>query len=332
MLRIGIDEAGLGPTLGPLVVAGAAFRVADDGAPFDVDLSARLAPALGARGRGARAGRGGAGTPLVVGDSKAVFGPTHDLAVLELPVLAFAACRDGADGRVPATLDELLASVGADPAERLLLPWYAGVAPALPCAADPEDVADAASRLRDALAACGVRFGGFRADVVPESRLNRAFGLVPNKADLLFERSAHVLDGLASLRAPGETFGAVFDRQGGRRFYLPPILSRWPQRFTSPLEETPTVSRYAVHLGDATAELRFVVGGDAAAPETGLASMLAKYLREVFMGLWNDYFAGVCPGVPRTAGYATDARRWLDASRAHRIAAGIGDDRLVRTR
>jgi hypothetical protein len=328
MLRIGIDEAGLGPTLGPLVVAGAAFRVDGDvppATPFEIDLRRRLDAVLVAPGRGAR-GR------LVVGDSKAIFGPAHELGALELPVLAFAACRAGADGRVPATLDDLLSAVGADPAERGAFPWYAGVAPPLPLCADRDEVLAAAARLRTALDAAGVTFPGFAADVVPEARLNVLLARTPNKADVLFARSAEVLDRLTGLRREGEPFGAVMDRQGGRRFYMGPLNARWPNRFAWAIDETPTRSCYRVGLGDAEAEVRFVVGGDAEAPETGLASMLAKYLREAFMRLWNGYFATVCPDVARTAGYATDARRWLAQSRPARAAAGIPDEALVRAR
>jgi hypothetical protein len=328
MLRIGIDEAGLGPSLGPLVVAGASFRAEGAGAgdaPFELDLRRRLAGVLVAPGRPAK-GR------LVVGDSKAIYGPTHDLAALEAPVLAFAACRGGASGRPPATLDELLVAAGVDPAERASLPWYAGAAPRLPIAADEGAVEEATAGLRTGLAEAGVEFAGFAADVVPEARLNALFARTPNKSDVLFARSADVLDRLTALRREGETFGAVLDRQGGRRFYLGPLTARWPQRFSWAVQETPVVSRYRVRLGDAEAEVRFVVEGDAEAPETGLASMLAKYLREAFMGIWNAYFAGVCPDVPRTAGYALDARRWLDDTRIARSAAGIPDERLVRVR
>ena len=60
--------------------------------------------------------------------------------------------------------------------------------------------------------------------------------------------------------------------------------------------------------------------------------MLAKYLREVFMSLWNDWFATLCPEVRPTAGYTEDGRRWLNESRAARDAAGIPDAALSRTR
>ena len=67
MLIVGVDEAGYGPLLGPLLVAGSAFRVPDPepGAGVDVDAS-------GERIRAAFAGRGRGPARLLVDDSKKV--------------------------------------------------------------------------------------------------------------------------------------------------------------------------------------------------------------------------------------------------------------------
>lgn len=321
MLVFGVDEAGYGPLLGPLSVAGAAFRCAEG-----ADLADLLRPAVARPGERGRAGR------LVVGDSKEVFGATHDPALLELPVLAFLAATDGAVA-APATIDDLFRSVGIDPAVRDEAPWYRGTSESLPRWADPAAVVAGAAALRGAFASSGVSFAGFGAALLPEASLNDLLRRTENKSDALFETSARVFDRLLTLRAPSEPVRATMDRQGGRRFYLAPITRRWPARFAWAAEETPTVSRYSMRLEDgAVADVGFLVKADRDEPQVGLASLLAKYLRELSMDLWNEWFCARFPQGGRTAGYTVDARRWLDATREVRIAAGIPDERLIRIR
>jgi hypothetical protein len=312
MIVLGIDEAGYGPLLGPLVVAGSAFRVAD-GTGVE-DFAGRLASAL----EDAR---------LVVGDSKRVFGGAHDLATLETPVLAMLA----ASGAVLGDLDGLLGAVGVDPGVRGEAPWYGRGAAPFPVAARRTSVDEGAARVRDALAAEGIEFVGLAASVVPERRLN---GLLDscNKAEALFGVGASIFDRLAARRAAGEEMTAVFDRQGGRHYYATVLQRRWPQALAWPLAESASRSDYRVHFPEGAAFVRFEVEADGTSPHVGLASMLAKYLREVFMGLFNAHFATLCPGVAPTAGYVEDGRRWLAETRAARAAAGVPDSDLVRRR
>jgi hypothetical protein len=43
-----------------------------------------------------------------------------------------------------------------------------------------------------------------------------------------------------------------------------------------------------------------------------LASMVSKYLRELFMSSINRYFAGFCPDLKPTAGYWKDGLRFVN--------------------
>jgi ribonuclease HII len=312
MLLIGVDEAGYGPLLGPLVVAGAAFRAED--APSPEAFASRLTEALHGAG-------------VVVGDSKRVYGTTRELAALELPLLAFLEASGAHAGR----FDDVLAAAGVDPAIRRSAPWYADAPATFPLRARADDVLDAAARLRAALASAGIEFVGLAADVVDERRLNAAFES-GNKADALFGASSGIFDRLAARRVAGEPLAAVFDRHGGRRYYAPALQRRWPQALAWPLVETPTRSDYRLHFEGAPAFVRFEVEADGAFPQVGLASMLAKYLREAFMETFNAFFARLIPDVAPTAGYYEDGRRWLEAGRAARLAAGVPDERLVRLR
>ena len=42
-----------------------------------------------------------------------------------------------------------------------------------------------------------------------------------------------------------------------------------------------------------------------------LASIYSKYLRETFIKALNEFFTTRQPGLKPTAGYYTDAKRWL---------------------
>jgi hypothetical protein len=232
-----------------------------------------------------------------------------------------------ATGIRPSGLDGLLAAVGADPGACRGAPWYAGAGQRL----STECGADEAARVRTALASRGIEFLGLGADVVPEARFNAALA-GGNKAEVLFDVSAGVFERLATLRRPAEQIAAVFDRHGGRRFYAPLLQRRWPASLACALGESPARSDYRLAIGGSSAHVRFEVEADGNHPQVGLASMLAKCLRERFMGLFNAHFAAICPGVAPTAGYTEDGRRWLDETRAARLAAGVPDSALVRNR
>ena len=78
--------------------------------------------------------------------------------------------------------------------------------------------------------------------------------------------------------------------------------------------------------------VRFVQKGDALSLPTALGSCLAKYARELVMDAFNEHFAGLCPDVRPTAGYVTDARRWLAEVEEARPEALPDRECLVRTR
>ena len=150
---IGIDEAGYGPTLGPLVVSSAAFEVSDESA----DLWRTLAQAATRTKRDA-------GERLVVADSKAVYTRGSGLQHLERAALAFLA----AGGPPPRTFRELLARLCGEAETLCDSAWWSDVA--LPCAAEPEAVESAGRLLSDAQGAA--RFLGLAAQVVPAGTAN----------------------------------------------------------------------------------------------------------------------------------------------------------------
>ena len=63
-----------------------------------------------------------------------------------------------------------------------------------------------------------------------------------------------------------------------------------------------------------------------------LASMLAKYLREVSMACFNAYWQRRLPSLRPTAGYYTDARRFLSEIEPVVAQGGLPRERFVRSR
>ena len=70
-------------------------------------------------------------------------------------------------------------------------------------------------------------------------------------------------------------------------------------------------------------------GGEAALP-TACASLCSKYLRELAMDAFNDFWQARVPNLRRTAGYPLDAKRFLQDIGPALAAAGIPHERLWR--
>ena len=78
-------------------------------------------------------------------------------------------------------------------------------------------------------------------------------------------------------------------------------------------------------------EVRFCTRAESYLP-AALASMASKYLRELAMAALNDYWCSRLPGLARTAGYPSDARRFKQAITPLQAALGIEDCALWRCR
>ena len=75
--------------------------------------------------------------------------------------------------------------------------------------------------------------------------------------------------------------------------------------------ETPAVSSYRLRRRGRDISIRFVRQADATDKAAALASMAAKYVRELFMEGLNAYFASRVADLRPTAGYYQDGRRFL---------------------
>src|SRR3982751_6706210 len=120
MVIAGIDEAGYGPLLGPLVVGCCAFELPDPDGGFDLDSDA---PCVWKRlGKLVSKNRSKTGRKIHVNDSKQVYSPGIGLKELERSVLSLlTTLRGQVDG-----LDPLLTHVAPNATRDIAgYPWYA---------------------------------------------------------------------------------------------------------------------------------------------------------------------------------------------------------------
>ena len=308
----GIDEAGYGPRLGPLVVSAVAFEVADEAA--DADLYDLLADVVG------RSARDRDRVP--VNDSKKLFsqavGPRH----IERTALAFAA----AAGRRPATFRGLLDAVAELDEEPGAYPWYAEHDLPVPVAATREQVDADAERLA---AAAGARFLGVRCLPVLVGEYNRLCERHGTKSATLFLTTARLLSRLWDQWGE-EGLTVHVDKHGGRDHYDLLLLQTFFGARVRALREGRDESVYTVRDGARRMTIGFFKEGDSRHLPIALASIFCKYLRELFLRGLNAYWLAHAPGIRPTAGYAADARRFLDETADARRRLGTDEGLLIR--
>lgn len=313
----GVDEAGLGPLLGPLCVGHAYFGLEGG--------SRSLRAALRGACAGSRAARRARNSRILVCDSKLLHRGRHKLARLERTALAFLGAAAG--GRLPRDVGEVL---GWDSSVRAQHPWYGDLREALPVAAERADVERAIECLLETCCQSGVRFLALGVRAIPEGDLNALFDRTGNKSLALFEATTPALARAAAFAANAPV--VVCDRQGGRASYAPLLSRAYGGAWVRIVRQTRTESLYSVALPEGRVRVAFAVGGEGRSAACALASCLAKYSRELAMRSFNGYFRSLDAGTRATAGYATDGRRFLADIAPALGRAGIDPVLLTRKR
>jgi hypothetical protein len=318
----GIDEAGFGPVLGPLVVSTAAFELPESGA--DGSLWELLAPAVTKTVSKRR-------PSVAIGDSKELYGGQRGeagVANLERGVLAMLRSA----GHDPKTLRELLRIVAPD-SERFIgrYPWYAGADLPLPHADSPVSLSLLGNAMAVAMAKAGVSLRLLRCQVLFEGEYNRIVAATRNKSTTLFDTTCLLLAELwRRFAGPGLRIHA--DHQGGRVNYLTGLQRVFEDCQFKVLEQTQDLSAYRMTEGPRGAEIRFAVRSEDAHLPVALASMVSKYVRELLMVLFNRFWAAQVPGVAPTAGYYVDGRRFYSEILPAVRRLGVDEGMLYRAR
>lgn len=313
---IGTDEAGYGPFLGPLIIATSVWRVPD----LEIDLAERFA--------GTDAGA--VKLPVVIDDSKRVYQRRRGLGSLEQTVLPALATTLPA-GK-PSTGWRGLWEELAPGSERILdeLPWYQDYELPVPTGLDDGIVEQVTGQLQSFWDHLDVQLLKLQAVALFPQQFNEESEQLGGKGGLLTHHT------LALVRRQLATLddGAVLiqcDKHGGRNHYAPALQHTFPEHLLEVCKEGRAQSVYRWGPPQQRREIRFTAKGDAFLP-AALASMAAKYLRELAMQAFNTYWCERLPGLKPTAGYPADARRFKREIAQLQAAEAIPDASLWRVR
>ncbi len=322
---IGTDEAGYGPNLGPLTVAATAWLLPDTVEPIDLwrELKAVLtcSPERGDQ-------------RLHVADSKKVFSPGQGLESLEVAVLAFSSLLNAET----TSIDELCRSLSMKSQRDAFFaaykaePWNTLPGLSLPIDSSDEHISEWVNTLNSELENVGIRLLGIRARFMFPEEFNELVAQSDSKGVVLSNATMELVRDLAdccsSDRATsGMPTLVVCDKHGGRNRYDELISQHFDDQFVFRLEESRERSRYRMGSMD----FCFRTKAEEFLP-VALASMVAKYTREVLMHQFNHFWLSQVPGLKPTQGYPLDAKRFRDDIAASTESLQVSMHQLWRNR
>jgi hypothetical protein len=367
-ILIGMDEAGYGPNLGPLVVAATAWEVAEERGASGEERAEDLGFGVQRSGRGGVATKSAIHDPkseidavdlyrllrsvvaksaserrIAIADSKVLYKPGLGLRQLERGVHAMLAAVEQAATCWSALTD----GANADPCgHRHRLCWHDGYDHPLPLDAAPDELTRLAKRFARSCDGAGVRPLGIYARYVFPAEFNELVERYQSKGAALSHVTVgllrEVMDALCgprgrraetSLRSVG-THPSVFvlcDKHGGRNYYTALLQHHFAEHWVTPTHESHFESCYEWGPEESRTRVVFRMQGERFLP-TALASMTAKYLRELAMRPFNEFWCARVPGLRPTAGYPSDSHRFRKAIAATQRELAIDDHVLWRNR
>jgi ribonuclease HII len=330
---VGTDEAGYAPNLGPLVITATVWSVPGD--PRNVDLYELLSKAVAktpAKAPRRTLAADGKPRPLpaprrvVFADSKVVYRPPEGVGQLELGVLAALALA----GHWPKTWREVWRVLDGETAERLdRFPWHVDYERELPVEADAGHLERLATRLAAEAEKCGIKLMAIRSRAVFADRWNSLTD-EHNKSTALSLLTLDLLSEVLTALPPAPV-AVICDKHGGRNFYQPLLQQHVASCLVEVYGEGRNESIYRWGPDDCRTEVVFRVNAERYLP-CAVASMTSKYLRELSMHAFNQYWSRLVPDLRPTAGYPLDAGRFKSEIAALQATLGIDDHILWRNR
>jgi hypothetical protein len=243
---------------------------------------------------------------LFVADSKQVYSSGDGLEDLEVAVLAFLRTLD-----CPvSTIDELCQGISGADFTTLYQEeaWNSTPGKSLPCDASEDHILEWQQTLADVMLQKQIRLLGIRSRIMFPKEFNQRVAESDSKGVVLSNATMELVRELVDQFT--DDVASVFvvcDKHGGRNRYDELIASHFDDQFVFRMEEGRERSRYRM----GRIEFCFRTRAEELLP-VALSSMVSKYLREVLMHQFNEFWATHVPGLKPTQGYPVDARRFRD--------------------
>lgn len=315
---IGTDEAGYGPNLGPLVISASVWHV-PDGVGAD-DLFEKLGHIISQSIEEAQK----FDPPRVVfADSKALYHSGGSLKHLERGLWAAWSML----GHNPGSWLDVWHKLACLSCEDLYgSPWFKDYDSLLPISG----IITNDSELGDAMSAEGTKLLALRSRVVFPLEFNQLLEKYESKGALL---SNLTLKLITQVMEPleGGPISVVCDKHGGRNCYAPLLADHFSDSFIEIHGESRQQSVYRLGPKQRRIDFCFRTKAESVMP-AALASMASKYLRELAMQAFNNFWCSRIPGLAPTAGYPLDARRFISAIAKVQRDLGIDDEMIWRVK
>jgi len=314
---IGVDEAGYGPNLGPLVVAATCWRVdtglnTSDAVDFYTLLEKSVSSSIAA-------------DRLAIADSKLVFKGGQGLRHLEEAVLAtsFASTAKLPCWNEPAGTEQATCVP--------LAPWYQQAAATFPLVSSPTEIESKRDQLQRDCLGQGIELCDVRTAFVPAARFNQLLAKWGNKSNVLTAVTMRLVREVVERcrELGGQPIRVVCDKHGGRNRYVAALQHAFPESHWTIECESRAESRYRGFDSTMPMQVAFRAKGEGFLP-AALASITAKYHREVAMLAFNQFWQSRLPNIRSTAGYPVDAKRFVAEIENVRATLKIDRDILWR--